>query len=119
METPMSRRPAAHIDDERATMPAELLTEFCDARFGADDVLGIEPLDELGVGLPHADLWALARFKERMAAEGWVVHTARMIFDRVYAHERIALGHTSASAELRRLALELFRGLHSRDGIEH
>lgn len=117
----MSRRPALQIDDERATMPAELLTEFCDARFGADDVLGIEPLDGLDgdLGLPHADLWSLARFKDLMAAEGWVVHTARMIFDRLYAHERIALGHTSANADLRRLALDLFRGLHSRDGLEH
>lgn len=117
----MSRRPAAQNDDERATVPADLLTDFCDARFGADDVQGIEPLDDLGIGagLPRADLWALARFKELMAAEGWVVHTARMIFDRVYAHERIALGHTSASADLRRLALELFRGLHSRDGLDH
>lgn len=117
----MSRRPAAQIDDERATMPAELLTEFCDAHFGSDDVLGVEPTDDPAVatGLPHADLWTLARFKELMAAEGWIVQTARMLFDRVYAHERIALGHTSASAELRRLALDLFRGLHANDGVEH
>lgn len=117
----MSRRPPATIDDDRATMPAELLTEFCDAGFGDDDLLGVEPPDSVmpGASLPRADLWAIARFKEQMAAEGWVVHTARMIFDRLYAHERIALGHTSANAELRGLALELFRGLHARDGIEH
>lgn len=113
----MSRRPTAHFDDERATLPAELLTEFCDAGLGDDEVLGVEPLDGLMdcAGPPHADLWALARFKKMMAFEGWEVHTARMIFDRVYAHERVALGHTSASADLRGLALELFRGLHSRD----
>lgn len=117
----MSRRPPATIDDDRATLPAELFSEFCDAGFGDEDILGVEPSDSLmpGASLPSADLWAIARFKELMAAEGWVVHTARMIFDRVYAHERIALGHTSASAELRSVALELFRGLHARDGIEH
>ncbi|HEU4459868.1 MAG TPA: hypothetical protein VFR90_12155 [Methylibium sp.] len=117
----MSRRPPATHDDDRATMPAELLTEFCDAAFRDDEMLGVDPLDAVmpAPTLPRADLWSIGRFKELMAAEGWAVQTARMIFDRLYAHERIALGHTSASPELRAIALELFRSLHARDGLEH
>lgn len=118
----MSRRLPASIDDDRPTLPAELLTEFCDAGFGDDEVLGIEPLDHgamPGCVLSNGDLWSIERFKALMADEGWAVHTAQMIFDRVYAHERIALGHTSANAELRRMSLELFRALHARDGLDH
>jgi hypothetical protein len=43
-----------------------------------------------------------------MARHGWHVHATRMALDPLYARERIALAHTSADAELRRLAVELF-----------
>lgn len=105
--------------DERPTMPLELLTEFCDADFGDGDTLMPEDV-ELGSAAPsplNVDLWTLARFKDLMAAEGWPVHAARMIFDRVYAHERLAFAHSSANDALRRLALDLFRRMHADDGL--
>lgn len=51
----------------------------------------------------------LDRFQALMAREGWFVHSARMRFDRLYARERLALGHTSAAWDLRQLSLRLFR----------
>jgi hypothetical protein len=53
----------------------------------------------------HRDL---DRFTGLMARHGWHMCAARMAFDPLYARERIALAHTSADAELRRLAVELF-----------
>ncbi len=112
----MKRHP--HLIDERPTMPVELLTEFCDADFGDGDSLLPEET-ELGAGQSplNVDLWTLARFKDLMAGEGWPVHAARMIFDRVYAHERLAFAHSSANDALRRLALDLFRRMHAEDGL--
>jgi hypothetical protein len=63
---------------------------------------------------PTMDLQQLERFKELMVGEGWPVHVARMLFDRLYAYDRIVLAHTSASYELRGLALDLFRILQAR-----
>lgn len=60
------------------------------------------------------DLQQLERFKTLMQGEGWPVHVARMLFDRLYAYDRIVLAHTSASYELRGLALDLFRILQAR-----
>lgn len=51
----------------------------------------------------------LERFQVLMAREGWYVHSARMRFDRLYARDRLALGHTSAAWDLRQLSLRLFR----------
>ena len=108
-----------HLIDERPTMPAELLTEFCDADFGDGDSLLPEDteLGLVGASPLDLDLWTLARFKDLMAGEGWPVHAARMIFDRVYAHERLAFAHSSANEPLRRLALDLFRRMHADDGL--
>jgi hypothetical protein len=64
--------------------------------------------DDLGMG-------ALLRFRSMMALEGQTVQVARMCFDRLYAYDRIALAHASASDPLRRLALELFQAYHRRD----
>jgi hypothetical protein len=64
--------------------------------------------DDLGMG-------ALLRFKTLMSADGQSVHVSRMCFDRLYAYDRIAQAHTSASDPLRRLALELFQAYHRRD----
>lgn len=55
-----------------------------------------------------ADLQALASFRTLMAREGSPVNIARMMFDRPYAYERIALAHSSADAALQRTALQLF-----------
>lgn len=115
----MDRRlPALH--EERATLPAELITEFCDADFGPDTALS----DDLDVAVPRSmpasiDLWTLTRFKQLMLVEGWPVQTARMLFDRVYAHERLAFGHTSATEELRRLSIDIFRRMHEDDRFSH
>ena len=40
-----------------------------------------------------ADLHALAVFRTLMAREGTPVNIARMMFDRPYAYERIAVAH--------------------------
>jgi hypothetical protein len=55
-----------------------------------------------------APLFHLARFRRLMAMEGFSVDLPRMCIDRIYAHERIALAHTSALDRLRRAALDLF-----------
>lgn len=49
------------------------------------------------------------RFCRLMGQEGWSVQSARVRFDPLYAREILSLGHSSPSADLRRLALELFR----------
>ncbi len=50
----------------------------------------------------------LSDFRDLMAAEGWPVNVARMCHDRLYAYERMALAHTSASRRLRAAAVTLF-----------
>jgi len=55
-----------------------------------------------------ADLLALSGFRTLMAREGTPVNIARMMFDRPYAYERIAVAHGSADASLQRAALQLF-----------
>lgn len=55
-----------------------------------------------------ADLLALSGFRTLMARDGTPVNIARMMFDRPYAYERIAVAHGSADAVLQRAALQLF-----------
>jgi hypothetical protein len=62
-------------------------------------------------GRPSAlveDLTALGRFRSKMALLDMPVNVARMMYDRPYAFERIALAHSSADESLQRLALQLF-----------
>jgi len=63
--------------------------------------------------LPQAigglDIERLQQFKGLMAAEDEPVQIGRMLFDRLYAYERIACAHASAQEPLRRLALGLFQ----------
>lgn len=54
------------------------------------------------------DLKTLGRFRSKMAEQSLPVNVARMMFDRPYAFDRIALGHSSADEGLQRLALQLF-----------
>jgi len=64
-----------------------------------------------GAGRPVAlidDLKALGRFRTKMAEQALPVNVARMMFDRSYAFDRIAMAHSSADASLQRLALQLF-----------
>jgi hypothetical protein len=58
---------------------------------------------------PGLERTMLERFQRLMAADGWPVQIGRMCCDRLYARERIALGHTSPSWNLRQLSLQLFR----------
>ena len=63
------------------------------------------------IGRPVAlivDLKALGRFRTKMAAQAMQVNVARMMFDRPYAFDRIALAHSSSDPSLQRLALSLF-----------
>jgi hypothetical protein len=74
-------------------------------------------------GRPSAlveDLSALARFRSAMALQDIPVNVARMMYDRPYAFDRIALGHSSADEALQRLSLQLF-ALYAKDepGASH
>lgn len=54
------------------------------------------------------DMGLLASFQDRMRVAGETVLVQRMRYDRCYALERIAAGHATADALLRRLAMMLF-----------
>lgn len=53
-------------------------------------------------------LKALECFRSKMLQQDVKIDVARMMDDRPYAFECIALAHASADASLRRLALQLF-----------
>lgn len=104
--------------NEQATAPAEAMSDFFDTNFVPIEDQGPLPRVDLAQAMPLlVDLRTLADFKRHMAREGWPVQVARMIFDRVYAHERLAFAHTSANEALQRIALELFRRMHAADGL--
>ena len=65
------------------------------------------------------DLKALGRFRTKMAEQAQSVNVARMMFDRPYAFERIALAHSSADESLQRLALQLFAQYAQVDETSH
>ncbi|MBB4843700.1 hypothetical protein HNP55_002223 [Paucibacter oligotrophus] len=50
----------------------------------------------------------LQRLQVLMAAEGLSLQPTRMMYDRLYACERLAQGHASANPALRELAMQLF-----------
>ncbi|WKB52359.1 hypothetical protein [Eleftheria terrae] len=58
--------------------------------------------------VPASELLTLARFRELMAGYGWPVQIGRMLVDRAYAFDRMALAHSSGDETLSALALELF-----------
>ena len=65
------------------------------------------------------DLKSLGRFRSKMAEQDLPVNVARMMFDRTYAFDRIALGHSSADEGLQRLALQLFAQYAKDDHAAH
>jgi len=65
------------------------------------------------------DLKALGRFRTKMAEQAQPVNVARMMFDRSYAFDRIALAHSSADESLQRLALRLFAQYAKTDETSH
>lgn len=87
--------------------------------FAAFDVL---PSGGTGPSRPVAlidDLKALGRFRRMMAEQALSVNVARMMFDRPYAFDRIALAHSSADESLQRLALRLFAQYTKPEGSSH
>ncbi len=71
----------------------------------------LSPANTHVAGRPVAlidDLKTLGRFRSKMAEQDLPVNVARMMFDRPYAFDRIAVGHSSADESLQRLALQLF-----------
>jgi len=97
--------------------------EVQDLRRAAAEFLPLEParrpraaslLPGVAAQAEDLDIGALLRFKSLMAADGQHVHLARLCYDKLYAYERIAAAHASASEDLRRLALELFQIYHRR-----
>ena len=65
------------------------------------------------------DLRALGRFRNKMAQQALSVNVARMMYDRPYAFDRIALAHSSADESLQRLALQLFAHYSKDEGAAH
>ncbi len=65
------------------------------------------------------DLKALGRFRSKMAQQAFSVNVARMMYDRPYAFDRIALAHSSADESLQRLALQLFAHYAKGDDLPH
>ena len=65
------------------------------------------------------DLKTLGRFRSKMAEQAMPVNVARMMFDRPYAFDRIALGHSSADEALQRLALQLFSQYAKAEDASH
>jgi len=51
----------------------------------------------------------LQAFQALMSVEGLPVQLSRMLYDRLYAFERIAEAHATANEPLRRMALQLFQ----------
>jgi hypothetical protein len=71
----------------------------------------LSPAVQHAAGRPVAlieDLKALGRFRAKMGEQALAVNVARMMFDRPYAFDRIALAHSTADEGLQRLALQLF-----------
>jgi len=87
--------------------------------FAAFDVL---PPNSSAPARPVAlidDLKTLGRFRSLMAEQELPVNVARMMFDRPYAFDRIALAHSSADEALQRLALRLFAQYTGPEGVPH
>lgn len=105
--------------DDAPTLPGDLLdrssTDFAPLDAPSAPKAAADAAEERQAPLA-IDLRTLTRFKALMAGQGWRVDTARMIFDRVYAHERLAWAHGGTDELLRRLALDMFRALHAHDG---
>ncbi|MED5621204.1 hypothetical protein [Ideonella sp. BN130291] len=66
----------------------------------------------------HLSVGVLLQFRQMMGLEHWPVQLARMCYDRLYAYERIAQAHASASPALRDIALQLFHAYHRLDQAE-
>lgn len=82
----------------------------------------LQPASDAATGRPVAlidDLKTLGRFRSKMSEQALPVNVARMMFDRPYAFDRIALGHSSSDETLQRLALQLFAQYAKSDESSH
>ena len=82
----------------------------------------LSPVPATGAHRPVAlieDLKALGRFRSKMAQQALSVNVARMMYDRPYAFDRIALAHSSADVSLQRLALQLFAHYSDKGSSAH
>lgn len=59
------------------------------------------------------DLRELQALQQLMSAQRLGLQPTRMLYDRLYAFERLAAAHASADESLRELALELFQRYQS------
>jgi hypothetical protein len=94
-------KPAAAVADEMVPVPAHA------APVHALPVLGLT----LSSGIAPEELQAFTRL---MQAEGLPLQPTRMIYDRLYAFERLALAHGSGQRALQQMALHLFDVYQSR-----
>jgi len=97
-------KPAAAAADERAPVPAHAEPLHAPPDLGA---LGLT----LSSGIAPEELQAFTRL---MLAEGLPLQPTRMIYDRLYAFERLALAHGSGQRALQQMALHLFDAYQSR-----
>lgn len=80
---------------------------------GAELDPALRPQAAFELGSPIAgpvDATELQRFQQLMAQQGLSLQPTRMLYDRLYAFERLAQAHASASPALRALAMQLFQG---------
>jgi hypothetical protein len=97
-------------------LSAPIYFDLREASFDASwDGQGFDPALRPQSGLAFAspiagpvDAGDLQRFQGLMAQEGLALQPTRMLYDRLYACERLAQGHASANAALRELAMRMF-----------
>lgn len=73
----------------------------------------LRPQHSIELGSPIAgpvDAQDLQRLQQLMARENIALQPTRMLYDRLYAFERLALAHASANPALQDLALQMFHG---------
>ncbi|MDT8998441.1 hypothetical protein RQP53_04030 [Paucibacter sp. APW11] len=107
-----------HLYSERAPAPLE----FFDARHGDPRYLaaldaGLLPQQHVEIGLTVSGAvegGELQRFAELMQLERLPLQPTRMIYDRLYAFERLAAAHASANPDLQAQALQLFDSYQAR-----
>lgn len=68
-------------------------------------------MDHLDLGMPVAGAVALGELQDLqrlLQIEGETLQPTRMLYDRLYAFERLAVAHASANPALRSQAMQLF-----------
>jgi hypothetical protein len=84
-----------------ATIPSHLLPESAQAPWGLMPELGLP----VAGAVEMTQLWQL---QDLMQAQGLDLQPTRMVYDRLYALERLARAHAQGDATLQALAQDLF-----------